>query len=94
MNALDVVPKDPDEIPKDRKGRVAWLKYRLSLNDYTIKKLADENDVTRQAMSAALSKPTMKLRSAIEHAVKMPASKIWPEQVPSFMDTYKPEEGS
>ncbi|KZL24224.1 helix-turn-helix domain-containing protein [Pseudovibrio sp. Ad37] len=85
---------ETDPVPKDSKERVAWLKYRLSVNGYTIQALADENKVTRQAVSAALSKPTRKLRSIIEQAVKMPASKIWPELCPRYMDTYRLDEDS
>lgn len=79
---------EQENIPKGDRERREWIKFKLSLQNLSISALAEKNNCSRQALSAALSKPTKRLGPIIEQAIKVPASKIWPESCPSWRDTY------
>lgn len=57
-----------------------WLKYELRKRGYTLSQIAEENDVTRAAISRSLRHPSRRLGPVIAAIVGLPPEVIWPDK--------------
>jgi lambda repressor-like predicted transcriptional regulator len=66
-----------DMEPRSEEETAAWLIYELRLKQYTLQRIADEQNVSRAAVSKALRKPTKKLGPVICDILGLPHETIW-----------------
>jgi len=64
----------------DVNQRREWIKFQLRIRGTSLALLARENGVSRQAMSAALVKPSKRCEQPIAHAIGMQPHEVWPER--------------
>jgi len=66
--------------PQDPSFRRAWTKYQLSTRKTSLSGIAREKGKTRQAASAALSRPYPEMEEAIAAAIGLTPKDVWPER--------------
>ncbi len=72
ITALDV-PKNPAE-------RRAWVVYQLHIRGKSIRRLAREEGVAQQTLSAALMTPNSHLEPVLAHAIGLNVPDLFPER--------------
>ena len=75
MSAADI-----STMPGDDYGRRQWVKYQLSLQGFTLGKLARELGVSRSCTRDALWKPYPRMERAIAERIGLRPEEIWPER--------------
>ena len=67
-------------IPQKPAHRRAWVKFQLSLKGLSFAALAEQIDVSPQAIKDALLKPSARIEEEIASAIKVPVEKLFPER--------------
>ncbi|MCB5162608.1 helix-turn-helix domain-containing protein [Marinomonas algarum] len=57
-----------------------WVKYQLKIRGLSIAKIADENSVSRQAVSAALNRGCARWEYVVAEYLDMKPHEIWPDR--------------
>lgn len=66
--------------PADRKFRAHWVVYRLHIAASSLRKIAEEEGVTVQAVSDALRNPSSHLEDVIAGKLGLTARQLFPER--------------
>lgn len=68
------------DIPKNPAERRAWVCYRLRVRGNSLRNIAYQQGVTRQAVSNALMSPSQLLERAIAAALDLKVEQLFPER--------------
>jgi lambda repressor-like predicted transcriptional regulator len=68
------------DIPKNPAVRRAWVCYQLRLRGTSLRRIAQQHNVSPQAVSAALMTPSSHIEQAIAAALDLTPEQLFPER--------------
>jgi lambda repressor-like predicted transcriptional regulator len=76
--------KSTETVPTDLRARRAWIIFQLHSKGLSLASLADEQGVSRQAMTKSLVQPNARAEEVVAKAIGLAACELFPERFDAF----------